>query len=550
MSIFKNRSGGKAAKGKSPSVDEDSSDPFAAADANDTLPAEGEHYPDEIGSADDGNFDFSGNTLDGTSNEDDFDDAYGQGGDPSSGRKIKPSSGVKSGKTTRKTGTSKKARSKGKSKSNDKKSGITGRMSVDGQTLLIGRKPFAMGVFWDQVDEGTTIKERAAQVNEQTEAESENLYTLWLRHEAASQIGLSRPSVEHKAGMPALITAISTSVATKNWIGIFCLDERSDLWWLGSMHNGQVFEDQFFRGRVAAEESFMRGVGAPNLEKIYAPDSWSIDGAQDVDLRRLIDVKQSIKLKSLHPIKANLSRIIFGAILVGACVGGLSYMNAKKAEELRLLEDMRRRMTENREIKPHELPWFEVTRIKDFIAACEKNIGLNLLVVPGWSTQPISCTVERGKGTITSGWSRGEGSFAVLRSAVPLSESQPALSDNGEQASRVQTFEVAKDAESASDEPWAEGKIGKWLRERFQNNDLTAEMRPSAGNQASAQGEAVFNSTEVRVSSPIGLSIYGDLLADVPALLPDSIIYNVETGNWDLLMKAYHPVIAPIQAFQ
>ncbi|MFG6083441.1 type 4b pilus protein PilO2 [Paracoccus litorisediminis] len=425
--------------------------------------------------------------------------------------------------------------------------GIEGEIFADGNILTIGKTMLAAGLFWDYVEDGVTIKERATSLNEELKAETkEASYSLFIQRKGGKQTAFGRGSLGHKPGIPVLITALSEEAVGKNWIGIFQVDDRNDIWWLGSIRNGEVFEDQIIRGRMSAEDAFMQGVGAPGLEAIYAPDQWSVAGARQVSLATLIDIKQAQKLRSLHPIRANASRIVLIGLIGSVAIGGLSYYRHIKAEEMRELEEMQRRMRENVAVTPQDLPWYQITRVGEFIAHCEREINRQILIVPGWSSQPISCTISKGKGGVTAGWTRADGSIAMIRSAMPKDRPQPILSNGGAQASTLAHFDAPVDEGATTDLPWSEAKIENWLRERFQNFGIQADMRPAAGNQPVANAAPQFNSTEIRISSPIGMSIYGDLLGDVPALLPDSLIYNLETGNWDLLLRAYHPVIMPL----
>ena len=56
----------------------------------------------------------------------------------------------------------------------------------------------------------------------------------------------------------------------------------------------------------------------------------------------------------------------------------------------------------------------------------------------------------------------------------------------------------------------------------------------------------VYNHHDLKFETSIAVSEYATLLSDVPGLVPEALVYGVDTGVWTLTAKIYHPPILPI----
>lgn len=445
---------------------------------------------------------------------------------------------------------------KGKAKKDRKQKDSTGKKKsvsaaasdilVEGHVISFGGKQTAANIFWDQFETGTSVKERAKEIDAITNSDSdEQYYSIYIDRSRFGQMGYSRKLQGHKAGIPALMTLMNPQMTGDHWIGIFQLEERGDIWWLASVHNGIVFDDKIIRGRINAEEAFNEGINAPGLTKFFAPASWMMDGTDHTLLHELIDFNLGAKLKHVHPVQANLAKIVLSTLLAAIAIGGLSWWKMEQDRKLAELEELERRIRENVAVGPEALPWYKLTRIDDFLKTCETEVVKSIVMAPGWKNQPISCSTNQGRASVAGGWNIEDGTFAWLRASVPAEFPQPVLTPTGKTASFSRSVDVAYDDMSHKDLPWIESKIESWLVERFQNHGVDISIRPSNDNRVEANMRPQFNSTDIRLTIRDNPQLYGDLLKDVPALVPVSLIYNVESNVWDLILKAHHPVIMP-----
>lgn len=433
---------------------------------------------------------------------------------------------------------------------------------IDTGVIGIGRAKYAVGFAWSNRNPDMTVREQVEEITSRVHvnAKGEALrYDLLVDASRMGSLGLSEAQSSGQApGMPALISCLPEATVGARWLGAFRINGILDAWWIGSIRDGKVFEDQIVLGRHAAEEIFHQNLEAPGWETVIAPPEWAIPDSSDLRLAEIIDPSSGIKVRHLTPLRANLPRIILlGALGVGAI--GMAWawqdMKAREAEELARL----RREAENAVVlKPQDHPWFDSTPVTDFVSSCQAAIERAIFLVPGWEAQPISCTVDKGRGVVATGWTRNGGRISWLNGAMPEDFPKPVLEDDGMRASLSVSFDVPVDPNAVARQPWDGPAIEAHLRARFQTLGLEITIEESRENRKERGRDRdkgagsrkdiprpVFKSHDLGINVSAGIDEVSLLLRDVPALVPQALIYNVATSSWDLMAKAYHPPIIP-----
>ncbi|MBW3243605.1 type 4b pilus protein PilO2 [Epibacterium sp. DP7N7-1] len=418
--------------------------------------------------------------------------------------------------------------------------------------LAFGKKRTAVGLSWASFEDDMTIRAKVAEMtdfNSEDPTQQTVEFKFYTDTKQTGLIGVGSPEWGQAAGMKALVTMLSPELTGPRWLGAFQINEANDTWWVASIRDGKVFGDQIVRSKHHAEQIFLNDLEAPDWISVYAPKEWGIPQTKHDQLYQLVDLRIGAKLKSITPLKDNLPKIIMGTMVSAIAISGYLYLDYKRAEELRQLEEMRRKAEAGMTYAPQDLPWFNATPLRDFVEVCMQEISQSIILVPGWEAQPISCTVQQGKGTISTGFSRSGGRLSWLRSAISPTEPLPVLSSNGETASWGRNFTAPVDLESIHAKPWEGDLIENRMRERFQVLETDLAIRPADSNRRTAAATPVFNSHEMKISGSFGMTIFGDILEDVPALVPQGLIYNPETGKWDMALKVYHPPLLPPQPY-
>lgn len=429
-------------------------------------------------------------------------------------------------------------------------------MRLSGYVLSFGKTETAISIVWVPADRDTKPSDIARLLSEQARSKDqseldaatapEQHFTLYADLRSRGFLAMSSPEAGHKPGMKSLITMISLRRTGRTWAGAFLINKSRDIWWVGAMRDGEVLEDAMKRSAHAARELLDEFLDLPDQNAIFAPDDWGIADSRPDPLHTIVNLKAGEALRNVSPLKANMPRIIVAGVVLAVAAGGFGFVyHMKKQEEQRLLE-LQRQIANRVVLRNSDKPWFHSTAIADVVSACAKNIQKGVVMIPGWETQPISCTIGRdGKGIIVTGWTNKGGKSSWLRAALPPDLPQPNFDQLARSADWNMPFTAPYDEESQNQMPWSEDKIFSWLSERFQNADVPIDLRASTDNRPTAQKKPQFNSVELRISSEVGLKNYVDMLSDVPALVPTAVIYNPAKGHWDLVAKVYEPVIMP-----
>lgn len=415
--------------------------------------------------------------------------------------------------------------------------------------LAFGKKKTAVALQWIPPEEDVTVKHRLAELTEHSHNDPTQLsatYRFYTDTRNTGFMGVGSQELGHSVGMRALVTMLSPQITGDRWVGAFQVSPNGEQWWIGSIRDGKVFNDQVVNSRHQAEEVLLNDLQAPDWTAIFAPAEWGISGSRSEQLHEVVDLRLGEKMRSSTPVKDNLPRAILGIVVLAVALGGFSYVQNRKAEQQRELEELRRRAAASVTYDAPDLPWFMASDIRTFITDCDARIEAALLMVPGWENQPLSCSISRGEGSVATGWARNGGKTTWLRSLMPPERPVPVFSEDFSTASWSEEFssEVVT-GDEMSVEPWNPQVMESRIRERFLHYDLPINIRPAAGNQSAATNQVVFNAHEIRLSSEIGFANFGDMLKDIPALVPDALVYSPATGIWDLTFRVNHPPILP-----
>lgn len=429
-------------------------------------------------------------------------------------------------------------------------------MRLSGYVLSFGKLETAASISWVPLSDDTKPADIARELSERSRHHDtsaldaattpDESFSLYADLRNRGFIGITSPEAGHKPGMKALITMISSRRAGRTWAGAFLLNKSRDVWWVGAMRNGEILEDRILRSSHSARELLDEFLDIPDLNSVFAPNDWGIAESSATPLNEIVNIKSGDALRNISPLKANLPRIIIAAVVLAAAAGGGGFVYHMKVQEQQKLLDLQREIANRVVLRNSDKPWYHVTPIADVVSQCAENVEKGVVMIPGWETQPISCTIgQEGKGVIVTGWTNKDGKSSWLRAAIPADLPQPVFDQTASKADWTMPFTASFDEASQNQQPWKEDKIFHWLSERFQNAGVKIDMRVSPENRSSATKKPQFNSVEIRLSSDIGLQKYVDMLKDVPALVPTAVIYNPAKGHWDLVAKIYEPVIMP-----
>lgn len=300
--------------------------------------------------------------------------------------------------------------------------------------VTVGRRPYAVGLYWENSPNGRlaqTAKEAARQPGQQAD-----FYALRSgnKNGRVPQFGLGSAASGHKNGMPAFAACLANQ-QPGSWAGAFRLREgtvitvvRDDL----IVPDG----DQFFLSESEARDRLLQEVGFGGLQRIYAPESWAISGADTMPVSLLLDERRDVRL---HLVSIPKKQLIVGAVAAGLLVlvlGGGWYYQERQAEEeaARLAhEDALNKLKEQAnksnpfavqqpQYPAPERKWENRPMPLDVVESCHAALAQVTADVVGWKLTSIKCN-ETAMGLA---WTRDKGISQPPMNAV--------VTDNGASA--------------------------------------------------------------------------------------------------------------------
>lgn len=410
----------------------------------------------------------------------------------------------------------------------------------------INGKDYAAGLIWSGYNQGTPVKNQAVSARDVSAGtgDMEPELDLYVDQRARGFLAFGSAEWGQSKGMPALVESFNEAVLGERWLMVLKLEGSRDSWWVGARRDGDVFEDRVLLSKEDATEVFGENISAPGWKTVIAPDDWRVQSTAS-NLPLAIITKTSAKMRLVDPVRAYAPRAIGIGILVAAMIGGGVYYLDMRSKHLAEMEELRLQIERAVTLMPADFPWHDRTTPAMFVEECMNAIEDAIVMTPGWELQPFTCRVERGRATLAGGWTRsGGGRIDWLRAAIP--EGHPPIAVNVATSSVTTThrFTMPVDARALVHDPWPRTQMENRMRERFQVYDLTMQMRLVEDRRDPAVNP-LFHRHDMNVTGSMDLAEFARFLADVPAVVPDALSYNIASSTWSLVLRVYHPVILP-----
>lgn len=416
---------------------------------------------------------------------------------------------------------------------------------VDEGVVSIAGKEYAIGLTWVSIVDDEKLKahaEIAQRVAANRKSASMEL-TLVVGGKPGDFYGFGATENGHKKGMPVLIESFNAEVMGVNWLAVMALDEKRDTWWVCGRRGGNVFEDRILKSRDAAAALMSDSLEAPGWSTIVAPEDWRIPRSVPTFPDAALGTPGG-RLRHIDPIRVYGPRIAFFTIMLLIVAGTTLYFIDRHRKHLAEMEALRQQIERAITLVPQDFPWFHRTRIDHFIDHCSREIARIIVTPPGWENEVFTCRIERGRGTVSTGWRRAGGNVAWLRAAMPSDYPSVNVGVNAATATVTSSFQAPIDPDALNVEPWTRTMIENRLTERFQLRDIPLSMRFVADNRP-PETNPLFHRHDIQVQGGMALEEIIPFIEDIPALIPDTLSYNIAASSWSLVLRIHHPVVLP-----
>lgn len=409
-------------------------------------------------------------------------------------------------------------------------------------SILSGKRRYAVGLSWEPLQVGTPLKGQA-------ERGDRSGYRRTLHAPFGTQVGFGSKDRQQRRGDPALVTAARRDLLGDSWVGAFRVSSTDRFWWVASMREGEVYEDVLFPDEASARLQLMEALDAPDWDTIIAPADWQIRDAVDGRIEQAFSLGGGSRLRPLDGKTDMIIRIVAIGGVLSIAGGSFYFWSEMKREEAERAEELRRMREATVRVDPSTYPWARAPLIEDFVDTCFDEIERIVYVVTGWGNGPLSCVLTPSGISVKAEWARNGGRISWLEAATSAGPGRVSLLADGERALLERQVETGPPPKEIPDSPWRADQIAEILQSRFQTLDLKVALRPRVRSLNATQlrelKAPVFNRHDLMIDTPVGVQEYARLLSDVPALVPEGLVYSLESGSWTLTAKIYHPPILP-----
>ena len=276
--------------------------------------------------------------------------------------------------------------------------------------VTVGRHTYAVGLYWENSPGGGRVSQIAKDAAKQP-GQQADFFAIRPGNKdgGVPQFGLSTGEGGQAAGMPALAGCLASQLPG-SWAGAFRLNEgivviivRDDL----IVPDG----DLFFYEEADARDRLIQEMGFGGLQTVYAPEAWSIPGADSIPITLLLNDRADIKLQSVYlSQKAKLGIFVF-VLLAVAVVGGI--MLAGGADNAVDLATKGQLPPPPKAFVPKPPPptvyepyWERKPFAREIVTNCVELLPTVPTAIEGWRLNKVTCNGTN----ISVTWARTKGS--------------------------------------------------------------------------------------------------------------------------------------------
>jgi hypothetical protein len=296
-------------------------------------------------------------------------------------------------------------------------------------TISVGRRQYAVGLYW-QISPSGKVAQAAREAARQPGLHADFFAIRGgTKNGRVAQYGLGQLEFGHKAGMPSAAASLASG-QPGSWAGAFKLREG---FWVVVVRDDLITSegDQFYAEEADARERLMQEIALGGLQRVYAPEGWSVPGADPIPLSLLLERRSDGALRNVTTPRSTLIGI--GAFVVLLLVGTIylfywqqQQREAEEAELRRVRADAIERAKREAQMAspigssapvytPPPRVWENQPTVTAWLDACRDALTQVSGAVLGWKPSHISCD---GK-ALSVQWQRDKG-YALMPAGLSV----------------------------------------------------------------------------------------------------------------------------------
>jgi hypothetical protein len=417
--------------------------------------------------------------------------------------------------------------------------------------LKVGKTEYAIGLFWDKVEEGSKIaqaaREKAAQINADF---------FCVRASTVTQFGLGERRLGHRANMPSLAAHIANN-RTGQFLALF--EITGGYYILGVRHDGINSQlERHVADRQEAAELFEE-FSVMAWDEKFAPESFGWPDTTQLRLEDALVGRAPVRLKEVNR-RSSFVKIAAIAVLIGVGIMGKIYYDklradAQASEALQAQIDAARTTifpNSKPEVVVPPMPWENVTAGAAMLDLCVKQINKFPLDIPGWNVTGFTCQYPNdpvGVAVLARNGVLGVrgGPVTWIKDYVNPAGYKPELvtSSNGS-ADQVSVQWMLYDAGQAPKYTADQTTISmSKVRDALL---MLMENRMTPVTFGSTDATEFWRGTTFEFSTNNDPRDYLDIISLIPGVIIDEMTYTLGDKTWKVKGKAYEQLPLPVNA--
>ena len=402
--------------------------------------------------------------------------------------------------------------------------------------LRCGGRDAALGLLWQPVQPQIPLREQARLAGGPHDG-----FDLCVRFASGRQIGFASTGDGLSAGMLAGASMCGNAGWGDNWLAAFEISGSPVSWWIIAMRGGLIYEDQIHKSSSSGRAAFQKSLEAPDWEHVVAPNSWNIEGAVETPLEDAMSIAPGARLRAVNQGPRVAAAAAAALVVLGCLYFGWSALSEFSENKQRAKEAA----------KPvpavlQSFPWSESPDIRSFVNHCADEMNRLAVAVPGWKIQDAECVWSGANALVKVRRKRQSGSASWLRAAlIDQSAGNVEILKGGQSAEQRSAVQLPAADRRKANQPEDPTTLEARLRDRFLTLGLEMKLVSRSAKRRAGSGNSVrwsFGYHDITVATSAGVREYARLIADVPALVPQKLVYRPDATRWLLTVRAYHPV--------
>ena len=253
--------------------------------------------------------------------------------------------------------------------------------------LKVGNLRYAIGLFWNDVDEGVDPASSARKMAARPGMDAD----LFVVRASGQQYGLAKKEEGLVKGMPSLAAHLADT-HRGSWCGAF---EVEGGYYVIAVSDDVIRPDtdRLFADSVEARNAFDEIHSMRDWSDIYAPDDFGVDGSRDGSLQSLLTGKPRAFLQEVDRV-SNVVRYGGYAIVALLLVGGgmYAYQWSQQNDWQTQLQNMPKVVSTQPKAAPRPpAPWENKFLAGAYIQGCVEAMKTAVMSFPGWKPVSLEC---------------------------------------------------------------------------------------------------------------------------------------------------------------